>query len=175
MNGQAGRTPSRDGTLVPSSPSADKNRLRRPRLGGFDYVGRNIYHFVAVTHQRRPLLVGVWAKSIEEAMYRSATATGFEIPAYVVMPDHVHVLVQGKTDEANGVRFMQRFKQAVGYAFRKANGEKFWQESFYDHIVRRDEDVESIGRYISENPVRAGLVVAAEDWPYAGGTLLACR
>jgi putative transposase len=128
-----------------------------------------------VTFGRTPVLVGAWAKSVEEALSRAAAATDFEILAYVVMPDHVHLLVQGKTDDANGLRFMQRLKQAAGYAFRKADGRKLWQESFYDHIVRRDEDVASIGRYISENPVRAGLVAVAEDWPYAGGALLADR
>jgi len=43
-----------------------------------------------------------------------------------------------------------------------------WQEGYYEHVLRAEENVRSIARYIVENPVRAGLVAHAIDYPYLG-------
>ena len=43
-----------------------------------------------------------------------------------------------------------------------------WQKGFFDHVLRSEESYEQKWRYVRENPVRAGLVYKAEDWPYAG-------
>jgi hypothetical protein len=45
---------------------------------------------------------------------------------------------------------------------------RFWQREFFDHLLRTPESYERKWRYVLENPVRAGLVVKSEDWPYAG-------
>ena len=47
-------------------------------------------------------------------------------------------------------------------------GPPFWQKEFFDHVLRSDESYESKWLYVRENPVRAGLVSSAEDWPCAG-------
>jgi putative transposase len=47
-----------------------------------------------------------------------------------------------------------------------------WQRDFFDHRLRGDEALEEKARYILENPVRAGLVEKAGDWPYKTGVLL---
>jgi REP element-mobilizing transposase RayT len=44
----------------------------------------------------------------------------------------------------------------------------FWQRRFFDHVLRNDESYAQKWNYVRENPVRAGLVAKAEDWPYAG-------
>lgn len=43
-----------------------------------------------------------------------------------------------------------------------------WQQSYYDHVARREEDVMAVCRYILDNPVRKGLVEDADAWPYSG-------
>ena len=102
------------------------------------------------------------------------------LETYCLMPDHVHFLVA--TDAENDlVRFIHRFKQQTGWWFRnryEAGGLKasptsesdrptLWQKSYYDHVLRRDEDTGDVVRYILENPVRAGLAVSASEYPYA--------
>ena len=83
------------------------------------------------------------------------------------MPDHLHLLVEGS--EASDLPvFVKDFKQRTGFQYRRARGQSLWQKSYYDHILRTEEDVHGVARYIVGNPVRAGLVAAAKDYPYCG-------
>ena len=43
-----------------------------------------------------------------------------------------------------------------------------WQKGFFDHVIRSEESYAQKWVYVRDNPVRAGLVRSAEDWPYAG-------
>ena len=43
-----------------------------------------------------------------------------------------------------------------------------WQKTFFDHLLRSSESYSEKWNYVRENPVRAGLVANAEDWPYVG-------
>jgi len=137
----------------------------------FDYTGRHAYHLVTVTRGRPTVLMGGNALAVIEAMKRAAGATDFDLLVYTVMPDHVHMLVLGADDGATATRFVQRFKQVSGFALRE-HGRPFWQQSFFDHVVRPGEDILPIARYILENPWRAGLVQSDDEWLYQGGTLL---
>ena len=49
--------------------------------------------------------------------------------------------------------------------------QRLWQESFYDHVVRPEEDLSAIARYIIDNPVRAGIVKSPLDYPFAGSDM----
>jgi REP element-mobilizing transposase RayT len=46
--------------------------------------------------------------------------------------------------------------------------QKIWQRRFFDHVLRNEESYAQKWEYVRENPVRAGLVANADDWPYAG-------
>ena len=141
-------------------------------MANFDYTGRHAYHLVVVTSGRTPVLVNDLAAQTVIDLRRAASATHFELLAYVVMPDHVHVLALGVTDDAVATGFVQRFKQFSGYRFKQRAGRPLWQWSFFDHTLRREEDVIAVARYIVGNPVRAGLAAREDEWPYQGGTLI---
>jgi REP element-mobilizing transposase RayT len=47
-------------------------------------------------------------------------------------------------------------------------GHPVWQCRFFDHVLRSDESYAQKWNYVRDNPVRAGLVTNADDWPYAG-------
>ncbi len=133
------------------------------------------------TEKRHP-----WFQDVEIADFcavalRSACEIeGFTLSAYCFMPDHVHLLVLSDSD-GHLVRLIQRFKQQTGWWFRnrrKAGGlkasptstacrPKLWQKSYYDHVLRGDEDIEDVVRYILENPVRANLADSADQYAYA--------
>jgi REP-associated tyrosine transposase len=79
-----------------------------------------------------------------------------------VMPDHVHLLLMPYEDFSLP-RIMQRIKSVS--AHRIGQG-VLWQREYFDRILRSDEDVQKKAEYISENPVRAGLVQSADDYPW---------
>jgi REP element-mobilizing transposase RayT len=78
----------------------------------------------------------------------------------VLMPDHIHVIVQFR-DEPKIDRAIHDWKGWLA----KTHGIR-WQPDFFDHRLRKGESARAKGDYILENPVRAGLVRRAEDWPY---------
>jgi putative transposase len=94
----------------------------------------------------------------------------FLLHAFVVMPDHVHLLLT-PAPEISLERAMQFIKG--GFSFRKNSRGPAWQASFTNHRVRDSEDYARHCEYVRMNPVRAGLAQSAEDYPYSSdaGTL----
>ena len=94
---------------------------------------------------------------------------------YVIMPDHVHLFVRGGPEFVLS-RWITSLKQILAKAAPpESGGGKPWQEGFFDHKLRSDESMAEKWDYIRQNPVRAGLVVRFEDWPYQGEIVLIDR
>lgn len=91
--------------------------------------------------------------------------------AYLFMPDHVHLLLRGDAEAADVLNAMKSFKHKTGFWLYRNHPLVHWQKDFYDHIVRKEEEVEKHIRYILENPVRAGLVNDWKGYPFKGSTL----
>ena len=87
------------------------------------------------------------------------------------MPDHVHLLVEARADDSNGLRFIRSAKRYSGFHYRRAFGVKLWQRYGFERVLRSNEDTLRVARYIFENPVRAGLVRTVEDYPFLGSDL----
>ena len=104
---------------------------------------------------------------IASIRYNAEQLQHYELHAFVVMANHVHLLVLPRV---NPSRFLQSVK---GYTAREANrllgrtGQPFWQAESYDHWVRDDGEWERIKAYVENNPVKAGLVANAEDYPWS--------
>jgi putative transposase len=110
---------------------------------------------------------------VVEAIHYSATVLGHcTLHAFVVMPNHVHLLA------TPAVALCKLTKSLKGITAKRANamlaltGSPFWQEESYDHLVRQRGEFDKIRCYIEENPVRAGLSTAANQyrWSSAGWT-----
>lgn len=86
---------------------------------------------------------------------------------YCFMTDHVHLLLFA-AHPTFLLAFVRDFKQITGFMFKARTGRHLWQKSYHDHILRSDESVLRVAQYIAENPVRAGLVATAADYPYTG-------
>lgn len=127
-----------------------------------------MYSLTLTCAQRRTVFI---KRSVVEhcvsALRSSSERHGFSVLAYCFMPDHLHLLVQGNS-ETHLPQFMKDFKQQTGYRYRRSNSEALWQKSYYDHILRAEEDVRQVARYIVANPVRAALVSEAGDYPHSG-------
>jgi len=85
--------------------------------------------------------------------------------AFVVMPDHVHWLIQLEQESLD--KIMHAFKGVSAKHVNRLMGSrgKIWQASYHDHAVRKEEDLTGIARYIVANPVRARLVRKVGDYP----------
>ena len=111
------------------------------------------------------------ADMIVEAIHYNADILGhYLLQAFVVMPNHVHLLI------APALPLPKLTKSLKGITAKRANamldltGKPFWQEESYDHLVRHERELEKIRNYIEENPVRASLVREASEyrWSSAG-------
>lgn len=143
-------------------------RRSSPRLADYAYIGTQWYFVTINTSQRHPALVGSVAEECVQSLAESAGDAGFELLAYCVMPNHVHLLACGTREDARLVRFIQRFKQVTGYRYKQATGDALWHRSYHDHILRAEEDASDIAAYIWHNPVRAGLALDAASFAFSG-------
>ena len=103
----------------------------------------------------------------EEILYNAENLGHYDLHAFVVMPNHVHLLLTAKV-------LLQRLTKSLkGITAKKANailghtGTQFWQDESYDHLVRNDREFRNIARYIEENPVRAGLFRDAAEYRWS--------
>ena len=78
-------------------------------------------------------------------------------------------LVLGPVPGCDVVTFVGQFKNLTQRAFWGLGRRgKIWQQSFWDHLLRAEEDAAVVLTYILNNPVRAGLVASWRDYPFAG-------
>lgn len=138
----------------------------RLRLGRFSEPGR-LYSLTTTVHLRAPALLDLRAARAVVGQMRLVEQEGVARSlAWVVMPDHVHWLVELQRGTLGGL--MGRFKSRSAKAVNALSGRegRFWQSGFYDRAVRREDDIRAIARYIIANPIRAGLVQRAGDYPH---------
>lgn len=144
------------------------SRKSSPRLSTFEYKGAYGYFITINTDDNHRYLVDAVATRCVQLLLKSAEDTRFEVVAYCVMPDHVHFLANGLEENSYLVRFVQKFKQLMGFEFKKTSGNQFWHRSYYDHILRSEDDMQTVAAYIWRNPVAAGIVSEATDYPFSG-------
>jgi putative DNA methylase len=107
------------------------------------------------------------AERVEAAIRRGADIGYFVLHAYVVMPNHVHVLLDPLVP-------LRRITNGIkGASARNANqilgrtGSAFWQDESFDHWIRSDAQLEKVRTYVEQNPVKAGMVAKAEQWQWS--------
>ncbi|MGD0870863.1 MAG: transposase [Bryobacteraceae bacterium] len=104
------------------------------------------------------------ANLVVESLYRGVALGHYELGSFVIMANHVHVLLLPKVPPS------RLLKSLKGYTAREANrllgrtGTPFWQRESYDRWVRNEQEWGRIAVYIEDNPVKAGLVSRAEDY-----------
>jgi putative transposase len=91
--------------------------------------------------------------------------------AYCFMTDHVHQLVKGDAPDADVKQYIRRAKQYSGFYFKQVFQVKLWERDGFNRVLLGDYEPQIAARYIVENPVRAGLVRKAEDYPFTGSQI----
>ena len=142
---------------------------KRPRLKSFDYYGSHCYFVTLCTHRKLPVFVdSELVGHLKEALRQKTVEHDFALWAYCFMPDHLHLLIQGKSADTDFRSFVKFFKQKTGFQYKRSTNRSLWQPSYYDHVLRMDESISDVARYIFENPVRKGLVEHFLDYPHSG-------
>jgi putative transposase len=134
-----------------------------------------LYFVTCCTFRRRPLLAtkDVHATFVEFGQ-RAQLDVGVAVGRYVILPDHLHFFVAIPEDDSLG-KWVGSLKRALGRRTQlEDSSNPIWQRGFFDHVLRNEESYSEKWQYVYENPVRAGLVEKASDWPY-GGELISIR
>jgi REP element-mobilizing transposase RayT len=158
----------------------EKERPKRKptRLKHFDYSANGLYFITICTENRKSILSTIpvvgegsplpqlsrYGKIVDEWIHKLPdNYPGISIDHYVIMPNHIHLLLSVIRDDGRGDP-SPTIDSAVGWLkyhatsdinkVRGTSREKIFQRSFYDHIVRNYEDYCEIHNYIHQNPVR---------------------
>jgi putative transposase len=135
-----------------------------------------------VTFQRAPLLSReASVELLRTAMRQVMNDQPFEVPAAVVLPDHVHFLWTMPTDDSDYSRRVGRIKAlfsrsfrdeghrlpGVGESRRRHREANVWQRRFWEHTILDERDFEDHLHYIHYNPVMHGCATCPHLWPYS--------
>ena len=147
-------------------------KRKNMRLKGYDYSKEGCYYITICTSGRRCILSEVEDSGLNhrpyvklsrmgiianEVLREVAEQSGVRICAYVIMPNHIHLLISLESDSKITVgRFVGALKSITANRWRKLEDEtgmeKLWQRDYYDHIIRNEKDYLEKLQYIDCNP-----------------------
>jgi putative transposase len=100
------------------------------------------------------------AQTVIEILLEGATRELYELGAWVLMPNHVHILIRPKGDLA------KRIAATKSISAKRLNRNPFWAKDYFDRLVFDRYEEQSVTTYILNNPIKAGLV----NWPFSSTT-----
>jgi len=139
----------------------DKNRLER-------FIMDKMEDWLNKLSDKRHLVEPQVARAVMDSIAFHHTNNVWEVYEYVVMPNHIHVLFSLRKGDLRST--LINFKQWTGRQAApliKLKGTAFWQDEWFDHWIRSNEEFYEKVEYIRQNPVVAGLVRDYRHWPYA--------
>ena len=145
---------------VYNSPAMPKGLVRYQQCG--------VFHFLTFSCYRRlPLLAGASGYAVFEVELEAVRSRyGFVVAGYVLMPEHVHLLV-GEPAISTLAVAIQVLKQQTSRKLKPRSEVQFWQRRYYDFNVWTEEKRVEKLRYMHRNPVKRGLVERPEEWPWS--------
>lgn len=133
------------------------------------YTEAPVYFLTACTAGRRHLLANEPAHDVFRGYCETARSRGVLVGRYVLMPDHLHLFACIPPGAVGLSAWMKSLKNSLSKHWRDEGIETpHWQKGFFDHLIRSDESHAEKWKYVRDNPVRAGLVADADDWPFGG-------
>lgn len=99
----------------------------------------------------------------------------YDLHNFVVMPNHVHILVTPRVPVSQLMQSLKRFTAREANRILGLTGQPFWQDESYDRLVRDEREFVRIARYIERNPVTAGLVAEPEHFAWSSAWPIANR
>ena len=141
---------------------------RTPPTLGLIFPAYPLYFVTCCTYRRRSYLANDRAHTaLIEFGQTAEKKFAIAIGRYILMPDHLHLFVRGSDDFVLS-KWIGTLKRVLAKQLDASSHDPFWQRGFFDHLLRSSESYSEKWNYVRENPVRAGLVKSADEWPYAG-------
>ena len=147
--------------LMKNIPQRKRIRLSK------EFYGKQEQPFgIAVCTDKRISLSNKFQELIFESAMKDHLSKESDLMAVCVMPDHIHLLMAPISK--NLIDLIAEWKAYTTHLlWNEGYIGKLWQRSFYDHALRRDEDLLKVAEYIVCNPVRKGLVESWKEYPYS--------
>ena len=142
-------------------PSAKISHQKNLRIGRYSEPNQ-IYHMTFATLNRTAVFEDFYkARLVINTLKQADQLQCTKTMAFVIMPDHLHWLMQ-----LLGAQSLQSVIKVVKSKVSLKIGRPIWQPGYYDHAIRKEEDIQAVARYIVANPIRAGLVNKVGDYPH---------
>jgi putative transposase len=132
--------------------------------------GKGELHFITMTCYGHQTKLGVEKhRDLFVQLLEEVRGTfGFRVAGYVVMPDHVHLLItEPERDTAAEAMAMLRQRYGRRYNTSARSTEQVWETKYQDTHVFTPERIEERLRFMHEQPVKAGLVGSAAEWAWS--------
>lgn len=141
---------------------------RKPlRLSQFHYGPAYAYFVTICAKDKQPYFLNTsLAKNICDEINHLTKILTLTTYAYIIMPEHLHWLLSFEDPNLNLSKIMRLLKGHIIKEARSLKIEFCWQRSFYDHVLRREENIFQVAQYITENSLRRNLVKNLEDYSY---------
>ncbi|MFH1288633.1 MAG: transposase [bacterium] len=141
---------------------------KKHRLSLSCYQGEVRVTFTLCVEDKKPLfsqkaIVDKFIKILKEAENKFNCKNW----VYVFMPDHLHLILEGGSEQSDLWKTIILFKQKTGF-WLSQNKMGSWQKDFYDHIHRKEDNLRKHVTYILNNPVRKALTTNWEEYPFSG-------
>ena len=150
--------------MVNKNHCTDEERFpkrKSPRIPGYDYATPNYYFITICTHEKNCIF---WSGgklntfgqiAFDAAMQISAHFPGNRVDSFVVMPNHIHMILVVEPGGTDATVVIGQYKSQVSKEIHKIDPKrKIWQTSFHDHGIRNYRQYQHIREYIETNPMR---------------------
>ena len=107
------------------------------------------------------------ARLVMDSIQRGVQLGHYQLGSFVIMANHVHVLLFPLVEPSRLLKSLKGFTARQANLLLGRTGQPFWQRESYDHWVRGEMEWNRIRAYIENNPVKAGLVLRAEDYRWS--------
>ena len=142
---------------------------RPPRLTTL-FSGVKPFYFVTFnTHDRRSILANdtIHTRFLEFCI--EAKNHGVFVGTYVIMPEHIHLFVWINLESCGLKKWIKSLKCILGINLTQLNVKSpYWQQGFFDHVLRNSDSYREKSIYMMNNPVRAELCKTSDEWKYKG-------
>lgn len=132
------------------------NAIKSVRLPHYDYKSNGFYFVTVVTHNRQKIFADQNKDVLARFIGRLGQMQGVKVDYYVVMSDHIHMILVLEDCALKLGEVVRRFKALVSHEL----GIRVWQPNYYEHVIRNETALHKIREYIQNNP-------AAEQFKWA--------
>ncbi|MDZ4742550.1 MAG: transposase [Verrucomicrobiota bacterium] len=132
--------------------------------------GKSVIIFLTVCSKEK---ISIFAsKQAQDKLISSwEQAKGWTVGYYCLMPDHIHLFCSPYAGYPTSLKDWVKYWKSIFTRQWKMNvsiKQSIWQKDFWDTQLRSNESYSAKWQYVTQNPVRAGLVGHSHDWPYQG-------